>query len=135
VLPNGHVVVGWGNEPYVTEFDPDGTILFDAKLPRGGQNYRAFRFDWVGNPSVGPTLVAPGGRHGRTAYASWNGATRIAAWRLRAGTAEKLLHPVGATRKRGFETPLDVPDGLRFADVVALDHRGRELGRSRTIRI
>jgi hypothetical protein len=135
VLPNGHVVVGWGNEPYVTEFGPDGTILFDAKLPRGGQNYRAFRFDWVGNPSVDPTLVAPGGRHGRTAYASWNGATRIAAWRLRAGTAEKSLHPVGATRKRGFETPLDVPDGLRFADVVALDHRGRELGRSRTIRI
>ena len=48
VLPNGNVVVGWGNEPYVTEFGPGGAILFDAKLPRGGQNYRAFRFAWSG---------------------------------------------------------------------------------------
>jgi len=135
MLPNGHMVVGWGNEPYVTEFGPDGAILFDAKLPRGGQNYRAFRFDWAGKPSTSPALVAPGGRQGRKAFASWNGATEVVAWRLLAGAARDALQRVLTKRKGGFETPLDVPPKLRFAAAVALDRHGRELGRSHTIRV
>jgi len=135
VLPNGHVVVGWGNEPYVTEFGPDGAILFDAKLPRGGQNYRAYRFDWSARPFSDPVLVAPRGRQGRTAFASWNGATEIASWRLRAGAKRGALEDVLTKRKGGFETPLAVPDGLRFAAALALDRHGRELGRTRTIRV
>src|SRR5262249_39377578 len=73
-LPNGNLVAGWGNEPYITEFDSDGAVVFDAKLPHGGQNYRAFRFGWTGEPTTRPTLVHPGGRHGRTVFVSWNGA-------------------------------------------------------------
>jgi hypothetical protein len=135
LLPNGNVVVGWGNEPYVTEFGTDGQILFDAKLPRGGMNYRAFRFGWSGAPTTDPVLVAPGGRHRRTAYVSWNGATAVGAWRLRAGRSAGALDTVDATAKRGFETALEVPAGLRYAQAVALDRHGRELGRSRTIRV
>ncbi len=135
MLPNGNVVVGWGNEPYVTEFGSNGEILFDAKLPRGGMNYRAFRFGWSGHPTTDPVLAAPGGRHGRAAYASWNGATEVVAWRLRAGSGAGALQTVGTTPKHSFETRLDVPDGLRFADAIALDRHGRELGRSHTIRV
>jgi Arylsulfotransferase (ASST) len=135
MLPNGNVVVGWGNEPYVTEFGSNGQILFDAKLPRGGMNYRAFRFGWSGHPTTDPALVAPGGRHRRAVYASWNGATEVVAWRLRAGTAAGAVAPIGTTPKRSFETRIDVPDGLRFADAIALDRHGRELGRSHTIRV
>ena len=135
MLPNGNVVVGWGNEPYVTEFGSSGEILFDAKLPRGGMNYRAFRFGWSGHPTTDPSLVAPGGRHRRAVYASWNGATEVVAWRLRAGTAAGAVETIGATPKRSFETRLDVPDGLRFADAIALDRHGHELGRSHTITI
>ena len=35
------------------------------KLPRGGQNYRAFRFPWVGRPSTRPALVYRSARDGR----------------------------------------------------------------------
>ena len=135
LLPNGNVFVGWGNEPYLTEFGPDGSIVFDAKLPHGGQNYRAFRFAWSGHPYTDPVLVAPHGRHGRTAYASWNGATDVTAWRLEAGTARGHLQPVQTAHRRGFETPVEVPADRRFAAVAALDRRGRVLGRSKTIHV
>ena len=58
VLPNGNVVVGWGGLPNITEFRRDGGIHFDARLPRGGQNYRAFRLPWEGRPHRPPRLVA-----------------------------------------------------------------------------
>jgi Arylsulfotransferase (ASST) len=133
MLPNGNVVVGWGNEPYVTEFGSNGEILFDAKLPRGSMNYRAFRFDWSGHPTTDPALAARSGRHARAVYASWNGATEVVAWRLRAGAAAGVVETIGVTQKHGFETRLEVPDGLRFATAIALDRHGHELGRSHTI--
>ena len=135
LLPNGNVVVGWGNEPYVTEFDEAGEIVFDAKLPHGGQNYRAFRFDWTGHPPIDPVLVAPGGRHGRTVYVSWNGSTEVAAWRFRAGKAKHALQSFGVKPKRTFETRIDVPPAFAFADAVALDRDGHEIGRSAAIRV
>jgi hypothetical protein len=135
LLPNGNVVVGWGNEPYVTEFDEAGAIVFDAKLPQGGQNYRAFRFDWTGHPPIDPVLVAPHGRHGRAVYVSWNGATELAAWRFQAGKSRGSLRPFGLKQKRSFETSIDVPRGFAFADAIALDRDGHEIGRSSAVRV
>jgi hypothetical protein len=135
VLPNGNVVVGWGNEPYVTEFGPGGAILFDAKLPHGGQNYRAFRFAWSGRPTTRPAVAAPGGRHGSILYVSWNGATAVRSWRLLAGPRPGALAPAGSRRRTGFETALTPPPGSRYAAAVALDRHGRELGRSKPIRV
>jgi hypothetical protein len=134
VLGNGNVVVGWGSEPYVTEFAPDGSILFDGRLPRGGQNYRAFRFPWVGAPVLRPALLAR--RHAgiRTVYASWNGATEVASWQLFAAATATGLQMAGEMVRKGFETALVVPPGGRFAAVVALDHERRPLARSKTIR-
>ncbi len=135
LLPNGNMVVGWGSEPYVTEFAPDGRILFDAKLPRGGENYRAFRFGWTGLPTTSPAIAVPGGRHGRSAYVSWNGATEVRTWRLRAGNAPHALADVGTTAKRSFETRLDVPAGNRFAAAVAVDRLGHDIGHTKTITV
>jgi hypothetical protein len=135
VLGNGNVVVGWGSEPFVTEFTPDGRIVFDGKLPLGGENYRAFRFPWVGKPVTSPALVAHRRRGRRTLYASWNGATEIASWQLLAGGRAAGLDPVRNVRKRGFETALEAPPGARYAAVAALDRHGKRLGRSTTIRV
>src|ERR1051326_3692993 len=44
LLGNGNVFVGWGGSPYITEFAHDGAVAFDARLPQGGESYRAFRF-------------------------------------------------------------------------------------------
>ena len=92
VLGNGDVLVGWGGAPYVTEFTREGAIAFDARLPKGGQSYRAFRFPWVGRPTHAPALAARSG----VLYASWNGATEVAAWQLREGaSASESVRIVG----------------------------------------
>jgi hypothetical protein len=40
-LPNGNVFVGWGTAKRISEFAPDGRLLFDASLPE--VTYRAYR--------------------------------------------------------------------------------------------
>jgi hypothetical protein len=126
LLPNGNVLVGWGTEPYLTEYSADGRVLLDASLPRGGQNYRALRFPWVGRPAIPPKLAA----QGSTLYASWNGATGLTAWQLETGTDAASLSAGATTPSRGFETPLSLPQGARFARAVALGRGDERLGSS-----
>ena len=47
MMPNGNVFVGWGTQPYFTEFASDGKQLMFGQLPLGMRSYRAFLVDWV----------------------------------------------------------------------------------------
>jgi hypothetical protein len=131
LLGNGNVLVGWGTAPYLSEYDADGKVVFDAKLPAGGQNYRTLRFPWVGHPSVPPALASAQD----ALWVSWNGSTQTASWQLHTGTSAASLAPASTTPRTGFETRLDVPRGARWAAAVALDTDGRALGRSATVRV
>ena len=103
VLPDGGVVAGWGSEPFVTEFAPNGSIRFEALMPKGGQNYRAFRFPWKGTPTVPPRLKAGVGKQGR-------GDVR----ELERGHGGRLLGaPVRADCRRDPRRPRRPPDGVR----------------------
>jgi hypothetical protein len=128
-LPNGNALVGWGTNPAFTEYSESGAVRFDAHLPHGGQNYRALRYAWQGRPGEPPRLAVRDGR----LYASWNGATAVAAWQVRAGAAPSELKPAGTTPRQGFETELSASGAARYAAVTALDHAGRPLGDSATI--
>jgi hypothetical protein len=112
LLGNGDVLVGWGTDPHVTEYAQNGAVKLDATLPHGGESYRTLRFPWQGRPRDAPVAAV----RGSTVYASWNGATEVAAWRVEPGGP--------AVRRTGFETALP----LRPGHVVALDARGRALG-------
>ena len=57
-LPNGNLFVGWGSQRWFTEFTPDGKVVFDGRIARGNDNYRAFRYPWVGTPATPPKVVA-----------------------------------------------------------------------------
>ena len=133
--PNGNVLVGWGTEPYFTEYSEDGGVLFDARLPRGGQNYRTLRFQWVGKPTEVPRLAAPPGSTGGLLYASWNGATDVAHWQLLTGSSAAALTVHSTVSKQGFETELTTPTGAAFAAAVALDRNGKTLGRSTPVEL
>jgi hypothetical protein len=134
-LGNGNLFVGWGTEPYVTEFSLGGDVVFDARLPAGGMNYRAFRFPWVGRPTDRPKLVARSTTAGHRLYASWNGATEVASWRLLAGTTAADLTARAAGRKRAFETMLTTPTAVRYAAVAALDRHAKVLATSNVVRV
>jgi hypothetical protein len=135
VLPNGNVVVGWGGLPYITEFREGGGVHFDARLPRGGMNYRAFRLPWVGRPDRPPRLVAAGPRGRRRLYVSWNGATQVAEWRLEAAAPRQELRVVARKPSRSFETSFPIPRSDGTAVAVAVNARGRELGRTAPLRL
>src|SRR5207248_2088928 len=110
-LANGNELVGWGSEPYFSEYDSNGRLLLDAVLPRPDLSYRASLGQWVGLPLYPPS-AAVRTRSGRTTvYASWNGATEVSAWRVLGGSSSTGLRAVATAKKSGFETPIAVPAG------------------------
>ena len=129
-LSNGHYLVGWGHQPYVTEFGPHGKTLLDFRFARAGaDSYRAYRFRWVGRPHSRPAIAVDRD----VLYASWNGATEIRAWQLLGGAEKKKLRPLLTVPKTGFETEIPLPDDPAWVAVRALDRLGRSLARSATI--
>src|SRR5215217_79992 len=107
VLPNGNVFVGWGRALAISEFSPEGELLFDLRLPPENRSYRAFRFPWNGNPSDRPAAVAErtSGNEVRL-FASWNGATEVESWEVLAGSGPGRLKSLGSNRRDGFETAM-----------------------------
>ena len=135
VLPNGHVFVGWGAEPYFSEFAANGKLLYDARFSGKAQSYRAYRIPWVGKPTDKPALaLARASNSVLTAYASWNGATEVSTWRLLSGQSAHALKSHSLTPRAGFETAIPASETNTYVAVAALDSSGATLGISPTQR-
>jgi hypothetical protein len=135
-LANGDWIVGWGQAGYLSEVTPAGQVLFNAHLPPDWESYRTFALPWTGQPAEPPALaVAPAsGGSSATVYASWNGATEVASWRVLAGSSAHALTPVASAPKAGFETAIAMPASVsvRYVAVQALDGAGAVIGVSAT---
>lgn len=130
-MPNGDVFVGWGLQPYFTQYRREGKVALSGRFA-SSKSYRAFRQTWTGLPSETPA-VAVERRPGRVrVFASWNGATEVARWSVRGGSSRHSLSKLGTARRTGFETTIEVaaPANLRFFDVQALDRTGKVLATS-----
>jgi hypothetical protein len=135
LLENGDMFVGWGSEPYFSEYSASGQLLFDAHMHGSYESYRTYKFPWVGSPASSPAIAASTVAGGRaTVYASWNGDTRTATWRVLAGASAKSLAPVATVARSGFETSATTPAAAPYVQVQALDASGNVLGSSRVIR-
>ncbi|HKU58652.1 MAG TPA: arylsulfotransferase family protein [Gaiellaceae bacterium] len=64
LLPNGNWLLGWGTTPYLTEYTRDGAVVFDARLPKGGQNYGVLKMPqaWQVEAGHGTSLAGAGSR-------------------------------------------------------------------------
>jgi hypothetical protein len=133
--PNGDTLVDWGGPiNRVTEVAPDGRE--DLLLRLEFWSYRGIPATWTGMPGGSPALVAS--RKGPLvhAYASWNGATRIASWQLLAGSAADALAPAGGPVPfADLDTSMTVSTPSPYVAVRALDAQGRTLGESRAVRV
>jgi hypothetical protein len=132
-LPGGAWAVGWGESPYLSEFAADGRLVFDAHLPASYESYRVYRLAWSGRPAQAPALAVVRAAAGRraTVYASWDGATEVASWRVLAGPSPVRLTGVASAPRHGFETAIDVgslPGG--YVQIQALDAAGAVIGAS-----
>jgi hypothetical protein len=134
MMPNDNVFVGWGTQPYFTEFASDGTQLMFGQLPLGVRSYRAFLVDLVGAPADKPAIIAKAyAAGGYQIYVSWNGATEIDSWRIDAGPNAHSLKPVGTSPWTGFETAIVVDAVGPSFQAIALDSHGNELGSSAVV--
>jgi arylsulfotransferase ASST len=133
VLPNGDVMVGWGSEPYFTEFNANGDQVLDGKLAGTFQSYRAFRLPWTGQPSDKPSVATAKADGGVTVYASWNGATGVSRWEALGGTDVAGMKVVGSAARSGFETTIKVSGQPAYVVARALDANGAVLGTSSII--
>jgi hypothetical protein len=131
-LADGNVFIGWGISPWFSEYAPDGRLIFAAHFKNAwSQSYRAFKADWHATPKTNPALtVRPGASGTIVAYASWNGATEVAGWRLLGGSDTSSLSELGTAAWADFETKLVVAGTPAFVQVEALDAAGNVIGES-----
>jgi hypothetical protein len=135
VLPNGHMFVGWGGEPYFSEFNANGTLVLDGRLPTNDQSYRAFRMPWHATPAGAPAIATEADEVGGVAvYASWNGATEVTHWQVLAGASASGLTSIVTVPRNGFETAVTVHTTKKYLAVAALDDTGHRLGISKAVR-
>jgi hypothetical protein len=127
ILPNGDVFVGWGgNQPNFTEFTPGGTIVWDAHFdPRGDDTYRAYRMQWHAQPAAKPDVAAIRSNGKTKIYASWNGATDVARWRVTPGNK--------TFARKGFESSTTIGSTPSQVRVEALGAGGETLGTSNSV--
>jgi hypothetical protein len=135
-LANGNMFVGWGTEPDFSEYTPSGQQIMTGSFPLGETSYRAYRFPWSGQPTTPPALAAtPGSASGSVnLWASWNGATNVAAWQVLGGPSCSATPntPLTKASRFSFETQITItpPAGITCFEVQALNGQGKVLGTS-----
>jgi hypothetical protein len=130
-LPGGDVFLGWGQQPYFSETNASGQQDFDAHFNEPTASYRAYRFPWSGQPPTNPAIaVSPRPDGTMDVYASWNGATNVASWRVLSGAGSNSLHTAGTVPLHGFETAINVHSGNPAFAAQALASSGQVLATS-----
>ena len=130
-LPNDNTFIGWGSEPYLSEYSRTGKQLLQGHFPGPDLSYRSTIEQWVGLPLTKPAGAARQTGSKTTVYASWNGATQLASWRVLAGSDIGSLKVVASLAKSGFETEIPVAGSYRSFELQARDIKGRVIGTSR----
>jgi Arylsulfotransferase (ASST) len=133
LLPDGGMMVGFGDQPYLTEFGPDGAVRFDAKFVGNAWNYRAYRELWVGRPETPPAVAVTRSGRDAVAHVSWNGSTETAFWRIDTGRTIAALRPLRTVRRAGFETTVRLTGVPRTLRITALDRSRRVLAASKPL--
>jgi hypothetical protein len=142
-LANANTVVGYGGVPYVSEYAPAGSLLFDAHFPLDQVFYRAYRHPWSGSPLTPPAAAANlnNTNEETIVHMSWNGATGVASWRVLAGSSRGALTPRTTVSATGFETSAILPatygsgKSNGYVEVEALDSAGSVLGTSQPVAV
>lgn len=127
ILPGGDVEVGWGQEPFYSLYTGDGRLITDSTFT-AGTSYRVFAAPWTGRPTSPPDAAVRRSGSTATVYASWNGATEVASWRVLSGPDAGDAVPAETVARTGFETQITVERAGAYVEVQALDASGAVIG-------
>lgn len=143
-LPNGNQFIGWGEEPYLSEYAEEGNtitepwlnFLYDVRFPNENMSYRAFKNRWIGLPLYPPSIAIVRSYDMVEVFASWNGSTETAAWQVLAGPTPYCLSIIiESTPRTGFETKICLPCDGPYYQVNALDSCGFVIGTSMLVNL
>ncbi|KAK2037022.1 hypothetical protein LZ31DRAFT_571080 [Colletotrichum somersetense] len=115
VLPNGNVLVGFGDAPCFMEYTSDGIPGFKACVRDRtiGTLYRVYKSPWI------------------AFHVSWNGATDVESWRVYgAQHPDGPFSQVTQVPKNGFETTITAEHHYVKAYVEAISSNDKVLGKS-----
>ena len=129
--PNGNYVVGWGSDKQFTEYMAEGEVVFDATFNDSAvASYRAYKDAWAGFPKSRPAIFSEAVGDGATVWASWNGSTSVASWKVFTGETADSLTEVGSSPWEDLETEISIPTVESKVQVVAFDKDGKRLRQS-----
>ena len=132
-LVDGGSFIGWGQMPYFSEHNADGSVRLAGHLPTGNQSYRAYKAEWTGRPLDQPALGLRVENGNVIVDASWNGTTEVVKWRARSGTQPGALQGAIEAGRSGFETTLTIAGTPEYVVAEALGSAGTLLGASAAI--
>ncbi|HTU15091.1 MAG TPA: arylsulfotransferase family protein [Solirubrobacterales bacterium] len=137
-LADGNMFVGWGQVPQMTEFNPAGEVVFDARhsgtvIPEQGvlSSYRIYKGPWSGIAPGKPAIASDAGT-GKV-YASWNGSQETARWKVVTGADTADLRVIAEVPWADFETEIDAPDLGAVVGVQAFGAAGNMIGESNVV--
>ena len=125
--------VGWGQQPYFTQFDKNGRTVFDGHLNSFTASYRVYRFQWNATPWTSPAIIASTSKGRSYVFMSWNGATNVAGWRVYAGSSPTALRYVMSVSKNSFESKAAIP-AAKYVQVQAVDSHHNPIRSSSVVR-
>jgi hypothetical protein len=134
LLHNGDSLVGFGSQPWVTEFDSHGRTVFDGRFVDANQSYRAYRYQWTGTPWAAPAFGTRTSKGTTTVYASWNGSNQVARWQVLGGSSPSKMGVIASAGKTAFETPIKLRSSQAYLEVQALDSHGKVLAHTKPIK-
>ena len=132
VLPDGHVITGWGSHAYLTEHLANGTcVFFGWTAITGTMVYRVYKANWTADPLTAPNIWSfSKSRKSTVFYASWNGATKVTHWKFYTSNTRSGPWQLASTvKKTGFETSYKHDAYTEWTYVEAL-HNDKVLRRS-----
>ena len=139
-LPNGNVLIGWGNNPEITEFASNGVPVMNFRfgpLDAAVRTYRVYKGHWGGTPTWPPDVAIEKHDNETWFFASWNGATGVSSWALFDADEVKDLETIldgekpnalVSVPREGFETRIVGRSPKRFVRVAALDKHHEVMG-------
>jgi Arylsulfotransferase (ASST) len=140
LLANGNHFCGVGSSPEIFERTPEGKAVFGASFGAPSTySYRAFREPWIGRPSMAELALFSFARTcagPTTFYASWNGATEVAQYRIQVANSTRGVFTACTIAATGdaFETIANCPNFALYSYAEALGADGTTLGRTPTVR-
>ncbi|OTB04720.1 hypothetical protein M426DRAFT_261680 [Hypoxylon sp. CI-4A] len=145
-LPNGNVLLGYGNSAAFTEYASNGEALCDTHFgpeSRFGtaevQSYRVYKYGWQGWPQTTPvTAIRRNSSRHWNLYVSWNGATEVNKWILQGtntvNATDEDWKELNRTNRIGFETAFPLRKTFpRYLRTVAMHSEGHMLGASNSV--